>query len=141
MARLVLAATSTPCRRTLHRLGMVHIKSSWLGQRRALRNAWDKSSGFGSRKWEINEAMTPEDISTGTEIKYYQARWAILKDKELQALKSGNMVQEIVYSTFRDEVYAYAAPYTWNPFTSQIDNLRQYVGVGPNRAVPPFLRL
>ena len=47
--------------------------------------------------------MTPEDISA--EIKYYQARWAILKDKELQALKSGNMVQEIVYSTFRDEVY------------------------------------
>jgi hypothetical protein len=47
--------------------------------------------------------MTPEDIAD--EIKYWQARWAILKDKELQALQSGNTVLEVVCSALRDEAY------------------------------------
>ena len=48
--------------------------------------------------------MTVEEF-IAADMQYEQARWAILKDKELRALESGNMTQEIIFSAERDEVY------------------------------------
>ena len=48
--------------------------------------------------------MTVEEF-IAADMQYQQARWAILKDKELRALESGNMTQEMILSARRDEVY------------------------------------
>ena len=48
--------------------------------------------------------MTVEEY-IAADMQYQQARWALLKDKELRALESGNMTQEVIFSAERDEVY------------------------------------
>ena len=48
--------------------------------------------------------MTIEEF-IAADMQYEQARWAILKDRELQALQRGDATDELLCSRLRDETY------------------------------------